>query len=105
MPVGPAMVQAPGSTMWGPQPMRPNPFVRGGHILNMVGMLLVGIGAIVGAFALGGISVTNFVSTGSYPNYGLTFSAGSGAFTACLLLIGVGIILRAFGTLFASWWK
>ncbi len=97
--MGPAP-QGPPPGMWMPpqMPMRPFPMVRLGHLLNMIGMLLVGIGAIVGAFSLGGITYS-----GTYVGGTPTVNIGSAAFVGALVLIGVGIILRAVGYLFVNY--
>jgi hypothetical protein len=62
-------------------------------VLALVGTLLIGIGAIILAFALSSIGVGP--GGGSYPNY--TVSLWSPGFTFGALLIGVGIILRGLG--------
>jgi len=75
-------------------PMRPFPMVRLGHWLNAIGMLLVGVGAIVGAFALGGLT-TSVSYSGSTP----TFNIGSAGFVGTMVLVGVGVIHRTTGYL------
>jgi len=63
--------------------------------IAFVGALLVGIGVIITAFSLGGITVGSPQSSGST----ISFSASSGAFTTGVVLIGIGIIVRGLGVL------
>ena len=85
-------------------PMGPVPYgylpmaaPRYGPFLALLGTLIIGIGAIVLAFALGSIGFGNPQTSGTYPNYTVTVSVWSTGFTVGTLLIGVGIILRGFG--------
>jgi len=70
---------------------------RYGPSLTLAGTLLVGIGTLVLAFALGSIGFGNPQTSGTYPNYTVTFSAWSPGFTIGTLLISVGIIVRGLG--------
>ena len=74
---------------------------RFGPGLLLTGTVLVGIGTLVLAFALGSIGFGNPQTSGSYPNYTVTFSAWSPGFTIGALLIGVGIIVRGLGAFMA----
>ena len=74
---------------------------RFGPGLILTGTVLVGIGTLVLAFALGSIGFGNPQTSGTYPNYTVTFSAWSPGFTIGALLIGVGIIMRGLGAFVA----
>ncbi len=88
---GPSSGPPMGGPAWGttPQPWRLGPF------LAFVGAVLIGIGAIVLAFTLGSITVTAPLVSGTT----ITIGVQSAAFLFGLPLVGVGIIVRAFGVL------
>jgi len=83
----------------------PRPMSRIGHVLLAVGGILMAVGVIIMAFALGSITISN-INTGYGGGYGpasVSFSVSMGGFTAGLILLGVGLLLRSLGALFAHW--
>jgi len=100
----PAQPHEPPTTMppWtAPHPGAMTGSSRFGPGLILTGTVLVGIGTLVLAFALGSIGFGNPQTSGTYPNYTVTFSAWSPGFTIGALLIGVGIIMRGLGAFVA----
>ena len=95
----PPQTAAPYGVPMGPMPYGYVPMTapRYGPFLVLMGTLMIGIGAIILAFALGSVGFGNQQTSGTFPNYTFSISVFSTGFTIGTLLVGVGIILRGLG--------
>ena len=76
---------------------------RAGHVMIMLGSVLVGVGVIILAFSLGRVTVSNFQVSGGPGPGSVSFAVDASGYAAGLLLGGLGIMFRGIGHLLSKW--